>query len=139
MDATEFERYLIDSFEDVQVTEAFGYKFFFYATERRLPFVTMAFDDSDYDSYSNLSRPGVYRVNIGVSRDSYVHLFGAPPTNETVAALRDEYDFTALDTIMPHPEYASQWWICVLSPVETFGVLEPLLLEAYGIARRRAE
>lgn len=26
------------------------------------------------------------------------------------------YDFTALDTLMPHPVYGSLWWVCVLNP-----------------------
>ena len=65
-------------------------------------------------------------------------LFGVPPTNETVAALEDQYDFTALDTLMPHPEYAPQWWVCVLSPSDTtFEQVKPLLAEAYAIAARR--
>ncbi len=28
------------------------------------------------------------------------------------------YDVTALDTIMPHPDYAPQSWLCVLNPSE---------------------
>ena len=49
------------------------------------------------------------------------------------------YDFTALDTIMPHPDYAAQSWICVLNPSDTtFHTLRPLLSEAYELAVRRA-
>jgi hypothetical protein len=48
------------------------------------------------------------------------------------------YDFTVLDTIMPHPDYAPQAWICVLSPSdETFRSLQPMLAEAYDIAKTR--
>ena len=36
---------------------------------------------------------------------------------------------------MPHPVYAPQAWVCVLSPsVETFQTLKPLLEEAYAMA-----
>ena len=50
----------------------------------------------------------------------------------------NSYDFTALDVIMPHPDYAPQSFICVLSPGdETFERLRPLLAEAYEIAARR--
>jgi len=77
-------------------------------------------------------------VNIGVSRETYTRLFGPPPTNETAGALAEHYDFTALDTLMPHPEYAPQWWVCVLSPsAATFEDVKPLLAEAYEIAARR--
>ena len=49
------------------------------------------------------------------------------------------YDFTALDTIMPHPDYAPQSWLCVLNPSEeTIQQLHPLLSEAYELAVRRA-
>jgi predicted DNA-binding protein (MmcQ/YjbR family) len=48
------------------------------------------------------------------------------------------YDFTALDVIMPHPDYAPQHFICVLSPGEaTSEKIRSLLAEAYDIAVRR--
>jgi hypothetical protein len=48
------------------------------------------------------------------------------------------YDFTALDVIMPHPEYTQHHFICVLSPGElTFEKVRLLLAEAYDIAVRR--
>ena len=47
--------------------------------------------------------------------------------------------FTALDTIMPHPDYAAQSWLCVLKPSDaTFQKLRPLLTEAYELAVKRA-
>jgi len=50
----------------------------------------------------------------------------------------EDYDFTALDVIMPHPEYAQYHFVCVLSPGEqTFEKIRPLLAEAYEIAARR--
>ena len=48
------------------------------------------------------------------------------------------YDFTALDIIMPHPDYSAQFFICVLSPSEaTFERIKPLLAEAYNIAVKK--
>jgi hypothetical protein len=50
----------------------------------------------------------------------------------------NDYDYTALDVIMPHPEYAKQFFICVLSPGEvTLERVRLLLAEAYEIAVRR--
>ena len=47
-------------------------------------------------------------------------------------------DFTTLDTIMPHPDYSSQFFLCVLSPSEaTFERIRPMLAEAYDIAMKR--
>jgi hypothetical protein len=81
---------------------------------------------------SNLDRPGVFRLNIGVSRETFQSLFGAGKVD--VGA----YDFAALDTIMPHPEYAAQHWVCVLSPsAATFEQVRALLAEAYALAERR--
>ena len=35
--------------------------------------------DGDNDKGSRLNRPGVYRVNLGVRKDTFVKLFGAVP------------------------------------------------------------
>lgn len=55
---------------DVEQAENFGYTFFFVGPDRRLPFVTLASSDNDYDKVSKLDREGVYRVNIGVSKET---------------------------------------------------------------------
>ena len=39
---------------------------------------------------------------------------------------------------MPHPDYAAQYFVCVLNPGETtFGKVQALLAEAYDLAVRR--
>lgn len=133
MDEQAFARYIIDTFPDVETTENFGYTFFFYRDDHMLPFVTIIGADNEYDRISNLDRPGVFRVNIGVSKQTFQRLFG-----EGTPRLED-YDFTALDTLMPHPEYAAQSFLCVLSPSDaTFEQqLRPLLAEAYERAVAR--
>lgn len=47
------------------------------------------------------------------------------------------YDFTACDVLLPHPEYAPQNFVCVLSPDKTLQKTQELLTEAYQIAVRR--
>lgn len=49
---------------DVQREESFGYAFFFVGDDHRLPFVTIADSDSEYDRVSDLDREGVFRLNI---------------------------------------------------------------------------
>ena len=121
MDAAAITQYITDTFANVETADNYGY-----------PFATLAVADFDYDRVSNLDRPGVYRLNIGVSKQTFIALFGAGKVDVS------GYDFTVLDTIMPHPEYASQSFICVLSPSpETFEKLQPMLAEAYDIAVRR--
>ena len=124
--------YVTQTFPAVETSTAFGYTFFFYGSDHRLPFATLSSSDNEYDRVSNLDRPGVFRLNIGVGKQTFQSLFGTDPVDVS------RYDFTVLDTIMPHPEYAPQHFICVLSPSEaTFERLRLLLAEAYDIAVRR--
>lgn len=124
--------YITKTFPDVEIVRDFGYTMFFYRSDRKLSFATFISADYEYDRYSNLNRPGVFRLNIGVSKQTFQSLFGKDEVNVK------DYDFTALDVIMPHPEYASYHFICVLSPSEAmFEKIRPLLAEAYDIAVRR--
>jgi hypothetical protein len=87
-------------------------------------------DYGDFDNASNLDRPGVFRLNIGVSKGTFATLFGA----------KQNYDFTALDQVMPHPVYGKNHFVCVLNPsASTFEALKPQLAEAYEIAVKRAQ
>ncbi len=124
--------YITHTFPGVETTTNFGYTFFFYKSDHMLPFATMASSDNEYDRVSNLDRPGVFRLNIGVSKQTFQSLFGTTKVDVS------QYDFTALDVIMPHPDYAPQNFIFVLSPGEaTFEQIQTLLAEAYQIAERR--
>ncbi len=132
MNETEIVQYIIDTFPQVETSENYGYKFFFYDGERMLPFATLIASDNDYDRISTLDRPGVFRLNIGVSRQTFESLFGTAHVDVS------EYDYTALDRFMPHPDYAQQNWICVLCPGEaTLERVRKFLAEAYEIARAR--
>jgi hypothetical protein len=114
--------------------------FFFYdpghdlPVDRRFPFVTLVAGD-EYDQASNLSREGVYRLNVGVSRETCRALFGPDAERDDAETA---YDYAALDTIMPHPVYGQMHWVCVLSPsAETFERVKPLLAEAHERAAGR--
>src|SRR5689334_13499091 len=133
MDELSVIEYISQTFPEVESTVAYGYTMFFYRSDRIVSFATIISSDYDYDHVSNLDRPGVYRLNIGVSRQTFELLFGIAKVDV------NNYDFTALDVIMPHPEYASQHYICVLSPGdETFETkIRPMLREAYELAARK--
>lgn len=134
MNDTSVADYITKTFPGVETTTAFGYTFFFYGSDHKLPFATLASSDNEYDRISNLDRPGVFRLNIGVNRQTFQSLFGAAKVDV------GSYDFTALDVIMPHPDYAKQYFICVLSPGEaTFERIRALLAEASDIAVRRSK
>lgn len=133
MDELSVIEYINQTFPEVESTVAYGYTMFFYRSDRIVSFATIISSDYDYDHISNLNRPGVFRLNIGISRETFQSLFGSDKVDIS------NYDFTALDVIMPHPEYAAQNYICVLSPSDaTFEKkIRPLLAEAYEIAARK--
>ena len=124
--------YIMNTFPGVESTTSFGYTLFFYRSDRKLPFATLISSDYDFDRISNPDRPGVFRLNIGISKLTFQALFGVSNLD------LESYDFTALDVIMPHPHYAQQHFVCVLSPSEgTFEKFSSLLAEAFEIAARR--
>jgi hypothetical protein len=125
-------RYIAGTFKDVETTVNLGYTFFFYKDDDMHPFATIASTGNEYEKISALDRPGVYRLNIGLSRDTFQSNFGKGKIDV------GPYDFTTLDTIMPHPEYSAQFFICVLSPSEsTFEKIRPMLAEAHDVAVKR--
>jgi len=133
MDEKSITDYIMNTFAGVETTTTLGYTFFFYGPDRMLPFTTIATADNEGDRVSNLDRPGVFRLNIGVSKPTFLSLFGTGKVDVSA------YDFTVLDTIMPHPDYAAQSWLCVLNPSDTtFQRLRPWLNEAYELAVKRA-
>ncbi len=132
MDEAAIATYITTTFSEVETSEAFGYTFFFYGADRMLPFATLAASDNDHDRVSNLDRPGVYRLNIGVGRKTFQSLFGGE------GVVLGDHDFTAIDRIMPHPEYAAQSFVCVLNPGEnTLQTVQDLLAEAHALAAQR--
>ncbi len=139
MRADEIISQIVSGFADVETTEHEGNTFFFYGAEHKFPFATLVINDT-YDTVSNLSRPDVCRLNIGVSKPTYRALFPADAqpgaaSDDTASAASPPsgYDYAALDVLMPHPEYAGHYWVCILNPsTETFEQqLQPLLAEAH--------
>lgn len=132
IDESFITNYIKRTFENVEMAVNMGYTFFFYRDDQMHAFATIASTGNEYEKISNLDRPGVYRLNIGLSRETFQAMFGRGKIDVSA------HDFTALDTIMPHPEYSSQHFICVLSPSEaTFEKLRPMLAEAYEVAMQR--
>ena len=133
-------QYITDTFEGVHPVDAWGDTFFFYNPGRQLPdeiyFATLKSQDDDYDRASDLNRPAVFRLNIGISKSTYRSLFGSQPSRRGAdAVVNTGHDFTALDQLLPHPVYGRMFWVCVLNPsAATFQAVQPLLAEAYDLA-----
>jgi hypothetical protein len=110
---------------------AWGDTFFFVGSKRRHPFATIVTKDyEDFDEFSDLNRPGVFRLNVFVGREGFEELLGYAP----VAHVRhvDEIDYTALDVLLPHPVYATQSWVSIVNPS---GQARDLLKRGYERAR----
>jgi len=109
---------------ETDVVESLRATFFSLDPEKHWPnFATIVTtDEHDEGAPSNLSRPGVFRLNIGVSRATFERLVGS------MAAP----DYSAFDRLLPHPVYAKQLWISILNPSDaTFrDLVMPLLTEA---------
>jgi hypothetical protein len=139
MDESAISKYILDTFDGVNVITASGNTFFFYDTENKIPFITIV-TNNEYDDVSDLDRDSVYRLNIGIGKQSYQKLFKTERPDGTEIAHVEGHDFTALDTLMPHPTYGRMYWVCVLNPGEaTFDAIRPLLKEAYEIAVKKYE
>lgn len=141
MDEAAVTRYIVETFDGSVTAAEWGDLFFFYNPDQTLPkdiyFATLKTSDDDYDHASNLDRPGVYRLNIGVSKETFLALFGQKPQKLGAGDGSDiGGDFTVLDQLLPHPVYASMGWVCILNPGdETFRhTVQPLLAEAYAVA-----
>jgi hypothetical protein len=110
-----------------------GNHFFYYRppdgqTDYRFPFATLMTNNLNDDA-SDLHGPDRVRLNIGVGRAEFGRLFAEPEA---------PVDYKAVDTLMPHPQYARQFWIGVITPSrETWTRIEPYLRKSYADARRR--
>ncbi len=147
MNESKISQHITGTCEGVDVVTDSGNSFFFYnpdsnvPPDHRFPFVTLVTNDL-YDQFSNLNRPSVFRLNIGIGKQTFRSLTGAPslPSGRDSAAISSEnessHDFTALDQIMPHPVYGRMFWVCVLNPSEEMFEtnVRQLLAEAYDLA-----
>ena len=140
MDETTIARTIFDTFPGTRATTVWGDTFFYYNPDPDRPdefyFATLKSADDEYDNASDLNRPGAFRLNIGVGKETFFSLFESRPSRPGAEADFDAaYDFTAADRLMPHPVYGRQYWVCVVNPgAATFAALRPLLDEAYGLA-----
>src|SRR5579871_5792958 len=119
MNEEEISRSITETFEGVDVVVNADNSFFFFYNpdssvppDHRFPFVTLVTSDL-YDQFSNLNRPSVFRLNIGIGKQTFRALFGEPARSsgrdsaEIGGEDASDYDFTTLDQVMPHPVYGS--------------------------------
>lgn len=135
--------YCLDNLPDTVLVNSWGERGVFYnpnnTLKRGIYVLTVKEKDGDNDKSSNLNREGVYRVNIGVRKSTFIHIFGSVPARPRKGGIVDmPFDFAQIDKIVPHPVYAWMAWICALNPSDTtFESLKPLILESYEYAKEK--
>ena len=122
---------ILERWPQTAVARTDGGVFFSFDPSNWPNYATIVWTDAfDMGGPSRLSRPGVFRLNIGLGKESF----------RRVAGDSADFDHAALDTLMPHPLYAKQHWVCILNPSHlTFEeTVWPLLVEAHDrLARAR--
>jgi hypothetical protein len=126
-------RTILELYPETDVVEAMGATFFSLDPDNHWPnYATIVTTDKhDEGAPSNLARPGVFRLNLGVGRATFERLVGSMA----------DPDYAAFERVLPHPVYARQFWISILNPSDaTFrDVVRPLLAEAHDrLAAQRA-
>ncbi len=121
-----------DAFPDAVIARTEG-AVFYSLDEKHWPNVaTLVWtDEFDEAAPSNLARPGVSRVNVGVDRSTFERLVGSGA----------DADYAAHDAFMPHPVYAKQRWISISNPSHTTvrERLMPLIADAHDrLSRQRS-
>ncbi len=101
--------------------------------------LTIKEKDGENDSSSNLNRENHFRLNIGISKPTFIKMFGRIPARPSAGGIINmDYDFSAVDKIIPHPVYGWMSWICVINPSsETFKTLIPLIDEGFKLAMEK--
>ena len=121
--------------------QKWGEQGLFYNPENILPkgiyILTFKEKDGPNDKASNLNREGYYRLNLGISKNTFKSMFGSIPTRPAAGKIvNTNHNFQDVDTIMPHPVYGWMAWIGVVNPgMSTFEKLKPLIAESIELAK----
>lgn len=130
-DPDEITTWITSTYPETVVAHAMGATFFSLDETQWPNFATIVTtDEHDDGAPSDLARDGVFRLNIGVGRETFERLVGS----------MIDPDHAALDRVVPHPVYAKQRWVSILNPSRlTFdAVVKPLIAEAHARLARNA-
>jgi len=125
-------RHIVRTYPETDVVTIPGATFFSLDPERHFPNFATIVENDYHEQASDLSRPGVFRLNLGVDRVTF---------ERVDREAGPERDHTVLDVLLPHPVYGRQRWISILNPsATTFGsVVIPLIALAHDrLAAQRA-
>ena len=143
MNPDEIISYCLSTYQDVVLVDSWGERGIFYNPNRVLKrgvyVLTVKEKDGDNDKSSMLNRDSIYRINVGLRKKTFINRFGHIPQRPVAGGVVDmNYDFSSLDTIMPHPVYAWMGWVCVLNPSDkTFEEFKLLIQQSYEFAKEK--
>ena len=143
MTPDEILNYCLKNLEGTVLISSWGERGIFYnpgaKLKRGVYVLTVKEKDGENDKSSRLDREGVYRVNLGLRRETFRRLFGPLPQRPPKGGVVElSCDFTAPDALLPHPVYAWMGWACALNPSpRTFEALKPLIEESYEYAKEK--
>jgi len=123
MQAKQIIEKIVSEFEGVVPKASWGETSLFYNPGKLLPngvyFCTLKEKNGDNDKASNLDRAGIFRLSIGIGKESYASLFGEKPKRPSKGCIIDTgHDFTESNVLMPHPIYGWMSWVQILNPSE---------------------
>ena len=131
-DPDDIVNYILETYPETDMVAIEGAWFFSLDPERHFPnYATIVTADDPYDSASDLARPGIFRLNLGLDRATFTRLVGNQANP----------DYTVIDQFFPHPVYARQLYVSILNPSPTTFEVEvkPLIALAHDrLAAQRA-
>lgn len=86
-------RYIIETYPETDVVDAMNAWFFSLDPEKHWPNYATLVTTDEHDDASDLSRPGAYRLNLGVDRATF----------DRIAQANAKPDYTAFDRPLPTP------------------------------------
>lgn len=125
------------AFEGVAEMERWGERSLFYNPDHQLPHGVYFLTVKEHDGplrHGLAARPrrSVPRQHRGRSSVLRRRVQASAASPREGGIVDTGHDFTALDTLKPHPVYGWMGWVCVLNPTRaTLEQLEPLIAEAH--------
>ena len=132
-------QYCLNNLEGTVLVNSWGEKGIFYnpnnTLKRGVYILTVKEKDGENDKSSNLDRENIYRVNMGLRKNTFVNMFGGIPKRPIKGGIVEmEYDFTSSNQLMPHPIYAWMGWVCILNPTTLHEEFAKFRIHAWRLA-----
>ena len=133
--------FLLTTFEGLREIDSWGETSFFYNPDNIGPrgtyFFTIKEKNGNNDKASSLDRKGVFRLNFGISKATFLKMFSSIPKRPAKGGIIEgEYEFTDLDSLTPHPVYGWMCWVSILNPSkDSFEQIKSLIFESYHLAQ----